>query len=315
MVRNQVDLVGHGSGGHVVQSHGQVLPSQTMPDKKMTMQQMKDRELVQPQDGQSQQANGTASPPAALGQQVVDKQSHLTAVDLAALDPLMRATVQSAAAAVPPFGQTAPVVSMSPILESASFGEIESAPVVAAVAASPGPNEKLIAAAAVHHLPVPSEPPPPPPMVSPPALPPQTLPVSSYQVLQEMFPTIQDHVIAAALVHSAGNPEAAASLLLGVHRQEGRHAEIPLPKRSAHEPAQSFQASSVASNHERPLQAMTPAFYNAPEPRGIRSKRLTGEKPSWAKTGQRLTGSVTSAVEAARVKVAKHRVRKYGHVE
>merc|ERR1711937_617866 len=108
----------------------------------------------------------------------------------------------------------APVVSMSPTTEGASFGEIESAIDAAAVEASPGPNKKLIAAAAAHHLPVPCEPPPPPPMVNPPALPPQTLPVSSYQLLQGMFPNIQDHVVAAALVRSAGNPEAAATLLL-----------------------------------------------------------------------------------------------------
>jgi len=327
MVRNQVESMGHRSGGLVAvrQSDGQV---HNMPDTKMTMQQMKNRELAQLQGALSQQVNDQASPTAALGQQAVNKQSRLTTVDLAALDPLatlMNAQLppRPAAAAPPPLARKAPVVSVSPPFEPTNFGEDDSAAVAAAVEASRGPNEKLVAAAAAHRLPVPCEPPPPPPAVSPPpALPPQTLAFSSTadgdgetrQVLQEMFPTIKDHVIAAALVRSTGNPEAAASLLLEIYRREERQAEMPQRLRFAQEPAQPFQASSVAGSHERPLQAMTPAFYNAPEARIVGSRRLTGEKPSWAKATRRLTGSVTGAVEAARVKAAKHRVRKYGHV-
>jgi len=153
-----------------------------------------------------------------------------------------------------------------------------------------------------------------------------------HQLLKAMFPAVKDHIISATLLRSGGKVEMAADLILGMLQgtnvlegeggvgvlQEKRPAQASIPQVQPDAGRQGGHDYERRADIPVPLQTdgwhVSPSIHSAPESATIRSKRLTGEKPSWSKAGHRFTGSVAHAVVAARAKAAKHSMRKYGHV-
>lgn len=125
------------------------------------------------------------------------------------------------------------------------------------------------------------------------------------QMLTSMFPSLDASVIDAVL-RSSASAEQAVNQLLSLSSSPAPLSE-PHPPRGEHPTQRRSPAPAPAA-------FSFPDEYRAPQAAALRSKRLTGAKPSWAQKGQKLTGKVTHAVDVARVKVVKHSMRRYGQV-